>query len=76
MFLTDVYGKDMPYYCSPFENGNIFSLHESGHTIAEIAEETGRHYTTVARWVRRFEEGEDGIPQRSRSGRAPGTSAQ
>ena len=53
------------------------SNRESGHTIAEIAEETGRHYTTIARWVRRCEEeGEDGIPQRSRSGRPPRTTAE
>ena len=40
-------------------------------------EETGRNYTTIARWVRRFEEeGGDGIPQRCNSGRPPWTSAE
>ena len=46
-------------------------------TIAEIAEETGRHYTTIARCLRRFEEeGEHGMPQRPSSGRPPRTSAE
>ena len=67
----------MPYHCSLFENGKIASLRENGRTIAEIAEETGRHSTTIARWLRRFEEeGEDGMPQRHKSGRPSRTSAE
>ena len=53
------------------------SSRESGDTIAEIAEETGRRCTTITGWLRRFEkEGKDGMPQRSRSGRPPRTSAE
>lgn len=64
------------YHCSLFEKGKIISLRENGHTVAEIAAETGRHHTTIARWLRRFEaEGEAGMPQRHRSGRPPKTSA-
>ena len=53
--VSEVYGKHMPYHCSFFEKGKITSLHESGHTIDELAEEKRRHYTTIARWLRQFE---------------------
>ena len=67
----------MSYHCSLFEKGKIISLRENGRTVAEIAEETGRHKTTIARWLRRFEEeGEDGMNQRHKTGRPPRTSAE
>ena len=67
----------MAYHCSDFEKGRIIALLEGGKTVAQVAEETGRHKNTIRRWlVRHAEEGEPGMAKRPKSGRPRKTTAE
>ena len=36
--------------------GQIVGMHQSGESITTISQKLGLHRTTVARWIKRFEE--------------------